>query len=137
MTTTPAPRPPSPATLAALPRRPVPTPTLPPERVADGSWDRAAFERSIRSSRQSPHGLHPVARLVAFLLAQYADASGHIPAERVPAARQLAQAAGIDDAKARASLRSLEHGRWIVRHRATDAHGYAQPASITLTIPTH
>ncbi|MCM2390166.1 hypothetical protein [Streptomyces albipurpureus] len=133
-----APRP-TPAALAARPRRPQPIParTEPERPPAAAGWDRAAYEASIRSSPQAPYGLHPVARLVGFLLAQYATDTGHLPANRVPAARQLARAAGIDDAKARASLNSLEHGDWIVRHRSVDADGHAQPAAITLTLPTH
>lgn len=96
-----------------------------------GTWDRFAFERSLRYS-----GLHPLARLVGFMLAHFAErapntGTGRIPATHLPELKRLATAAGIEERKARSSLNALEHGGWIIRHR------YAVPhrAAITLTIP--
>ncbi|MEW2631816.1 hypothetical protein AB0903_09185 [Streptomyces sp. NPDC048389] len=119
---------PSPRDLAMRPRPATPTAPPAPAQVtaADGTWDRAAFEDSLRHS-----DLLAVPRLCGFLLASFADpATGRIPAERTPSVGALARSAGIDDRKARSSLNCLEHGGWMVRDRHPDN---ARPAAITLT----
>lgn len=109
--------------------RPAPAPVPPPAPTVGHGWSREAYEVAVRFSE-----MHPNARLVAFILAHFADPdTGVIAAARVPELRNLARAAGINDTKARYSLTALTHREFIVREPYdTDRqlHG-----AISLTIP--
>jgi hypothetical protein len=86
-----------------------PAAPAPAEHPIELTYARADFERAIRYS-----DLHPLARLVAFLLAHFADpVTGVIPAVDVPALGRLARAAGIDSTKARKSIGSLSGRGWM------------------------
>lgn len=124
---------PTPRDLAARSRRPevlthpVPAPGAAPGRAA-GEWSRDGFESAVRVSE-----LHPNARLVAFLLAQLADATGFIAAENVPERYGLARAANLPDIRVRRSLASLTERQWMTRAPYDSWH--QRHGAITLTIP--
>jgi hypothetical protein len=89
-------------------------------------FDRHTWEQAIRYST-----LHPYSRLLAMMLAHYADGRGHIPSGEVLVAPRLAKVCGIPVQDVHISLNVLYRERYIDRGEA----GGHTPRSVTLTLP--
>jgi hypothetical protein len=116
---------PTPRDLAAMPAA-AGLAAEPAAAAAARSFDRHTWEQAIRYST-----LHPYSRLLAMMLAHYANGSGHIPSSDVLVAARLAKACGIPQQDAHISLAVLYRERYIDRG-PTGGHS---PRSVTLTLP--
>ncbi|MEV6125142.1 hypothetical protein AB0M23_32320 [Streptomyces sp. NPDC052077] len=93
-------------------------------------YDRARWEAAVIGS-----DLHRNSRIVALLLAHYADARGELPAGVYRAGR-LGHLARITPRQARISLVQLHHHRFIRRPAGTAGHaGEHSEAPVSLTLP--
>ncbi|WP_181790114.1 hypothetical protein [Streptomyces phytophilus] len=103
--------------------------TPPPRTI---TWDRAVYERALRRS-----GLHPHARLLAFVLASLATPdTGRIPRRLMPGVVQLADACGVHTRQVHCSLQQLQARGWLQR-AATRADGLdlRTRRAVALTLP--
>lgn len=89
-------------------------------------FDRHTWEQAIRYSE-----LHPYSRLMAMMLAHYADGCGHIPSSDVLVAARLAKACNVPVQDVHISLAVLYRERFIDRGEPS---GHT-PRSVTLTLP--
>lgn len=104
----------------------VPTPRDVAHTPAPAPYSRRVWEQAIRHSI-----LHPYSRLMAMMLAHYADTAGHIPSSDVLVAARLAKACGVPVQDAHISLSVLYRERYIDRGPSI---GH-MPRSVTLTLP--
>ncbi|MFG2699558.1 hypothetical protein [Streptomyces sp. NPDC048386] len=122
--TTPAPRFPTPADLAAgrIPARP-----LPPR------FDRHAWEEALLDATLSHHN----ARLLGWALAHLAPSSGEFRAGSEQDAGHLALATRMTALQIRSSLRALEKAGLIVRAKGrVSGPQHALARAFTLTLPS-
>lgn len=115
-------------------RASVPTPgdvALSHRTPGPAAYDRHAWEAAVIATS----GLHNNARLIAFLLAHYADETGHLPAGGPQNAERLAKDTNLQGRFARISLNALENDGLIRRPSITDwTDRGVRP--VTLTMPT-
>lgn len=89
-------------------------------------YNRGTWEQAVRYS-----DLHPFSRLLAMMLAHYADGAGHIPSSDILAAPRLAKACNVSLQNIGMSLNVLYRERYLDRG---PVGGHA-PRSVTLTLP--
>lgn len=124
---------PTPADLA----RRTPPPPPPAELAAPALSEpfRGAYQRAIRHS-----ALPPAQRLVALVLATYADQDGTIPHRDQPGIKRIAHATGLSSLVVRESMRFLAQLGWIERAKGTRQPPPGQALDVipvTLTIPPY
>ncbi|QQM44981.1 hypothetical protein [Streptomyces liliifuscus] len=112
----------APRLIAEPPRREVAEQRL----AARPLFDRHTWEQAIRYSE-----LHPYSRLLAMMLAHYADGTGHIPSSDVLVAPRLAKACNVPVQDVHISLSVLYRERYIDRGEPS---GHT-PRSVTLSFP--
>lgn len=119
---------PTPAALAAMPRRPEPGAVRPADAPP---YDRRAWESAVQADR----GLFYAPRLVAFVLAHHAGEDGYLPAGAIQHLASLADLTGLTTRTVKLSLRDLDRAGLL--HRPSSPAGQqthvARP--ITLTLP--
>ena len=121
--------------------RPVPRPTpLLTARSAQSSaapmppqpaYDRARFERAVIASN-----LHRGSRIVAFVLAHWADASGHLPAGGNQSTETLTHATGLSGKNVQLSLLHLERRGYLSRPDIRDWEYGRGTRPVTLSVPS-
>lgn len=107
-------------------RRPAPATRAPVEPF------RAAYERAIRHS-----GLPSNQRLVALVLATYADQATGAPSRDQPGVGRLADDTGLTERAAKEALYVLRQLGWIKRPRPQRSGHGSDPIPITLQIPLY
>ncbi|MGW5123007.1 hypothetical protein ACWEQ7_02900 [Streptomyces sp. NPDC004069] len=93
-------------------------------------YERHAWETSVLAST-----LHRNTRIVAFVLAHRADATGYLPAGGPQHASRLSHLARITPKQARLALQQLENWHYLVRPDLRDWPATEMVRPIRLTVP--